>query len=196
LNIKYKILQHGYPLQQTGYLPVENLIVYDKASFDIFKQWGIKNIEQKFDLFNINLSNINTDNNEILICLTSNANENIIIYNYLKYYFDNNNNVNLKFRVRKHPGSHFLPLTIFDFFNLHKNNFSYDKFTDSRESILNSKLIISYFSSILQEASELNKPILLLQDLEYWSHCNFKNIIYINDNETFYEQINKFTNYS
>ncbi|MDP4265918.1 MAG: hypothetical protein Q8880_00610 [Bacteroidota bacterium] len=184
LSLNYRILQHGYPLQKTGYLPVDNLLVYDENSYKIFKEWGVKNI-YKIELFkNEKIKPKNILKSQVLVCLSDVHEDNIKILEYLKYYHKKSDN-SLIFRIRKHPGTFFLPHELSDFIDSEKETYFYDTFSSSRESILNSSLVISYYSTIIQEATELGKKVLVLQDLDYWSHCNFDNINYIENYPSF-----------
>ncbi|MBI5806995.1 MAG: hypothetical protein HZA74_01220 [Ignavibacteriales bacterium] len=183
LNIKYKILAHGYPFAKVGYLPVNNLVVYDDFSEKIFSGWGVQNIE-KVKLYN--LSEILYDEeykNDVLICLSPDIAINNKIISFISEFYSNNK-LSIRFRLRKHPGT--------TFFSNYENSllkntreFILDLFEDSLVSIYNSKFVVSFYSTVLFESNLLGKPAIAIYDCSYWSHFNINNVYFVNEYSEF-----------
>jgi len=117
------------------------------------------------------------DGEEILVCLSASYYDNHRIFNLLKQYNQNTKSSNI-FRIRKHPGSY--RISMIDNNWVHQTDgVVFDKYSNCEDSIRNSIGVIASYSSVIQEAHEMNVPVILISDLVKRSNFNFKNIFNI-----------------
>ena len=175
-SIRSTVVQHGYPMDKVGSLPIDStyFAVYDQKAAEVFRTWGVDNIID-FDLNKISAQKkVMQANDEVLVCLSSWGHDNNQIFCHLMEYFLEHDSTCI-FRIRKHPGS----FQISKYQNLWVNNtlgVQFDNYNNCQDSIRNSKCVITSYSSVIQEASDLKVPVILISDLVTRSNFNFPNM--------------------
>ena len=178
-SIRSTVVQHGYPMDKVGYLPIDStyFAVYDQKAAEVFRTWGVDNIVD-FDLNNKSAQKkLIKENDEVLVCLSPWEHDNNQIFRHLIDYFLEYNSICI-FRIRKHPGS----FRISQYQNRWVKNtcgVQFDKYNNCQDSIRNAKCVITSYSSVIQEASDLKVPVILISDLVTRSNFNFQNMYHI-----------------
>lgn len=181
-SIETNTIQHGMPIARPGFIPTETDKIFCWGlGKDIIKNWGINNTASSNYLDEKYIDQHENDNKQfILFTLHTNyfINQNIGLFiSHIAATYKEE-----KIIIRPHPGTGHIPKSVLDLTKYYENIFL-DKESEIYNSIISSKIVVTFFSSIIGDAILFNKKIIIINHTsiiypKYFS--DVANIIFVN----------------